>query len=378
MRGDLREIRSALLAKSRSFQPSGGTLKLSAAIEVYVKRKRDEGLVYDSGAAYLAGLRKQTGDVSLERITTRQISTFLEGPKSSPSTWLGKYHLLRGFFDFWLARGEMEVLPMSVKRNIANSKPFLPYIFTHSEIRGLLNEASKTRKVRRSKIDSITLRTILILLYGTGIQVGEALRLLVEDVDLKKGEIRIHGNRFNRSRNIPIGPELRNLLAAYATPKGANDNHLFQDKKGQHLSYAKLEQMFRRLRRKSGIRRHDEGSFQPRMYDLRHTFAVHRIAGWIKHGANLNRMLPALAVYMGLTGLRSTERYLSFTPERFRTQLDQLSPRRGKKRWRDDPELMNFLSALSDGHGNTRPRSGDVSGTVSASGGAKTASAMAK
>jgi hypothetical protein len=45
-------------------------------------------------------------------------------------------------------------------------------------------------------------------------------------------------------------------------------------------------------------------------------------------------------------GLGSTESYLSLTPERFRTRLDKLSPRRGKKKWRDDPALMNFLAGL--------------------------------
>ncbi len=82
------------------------------------------------------------------------------------------------------------------------------------------------------------------------------------------------------------------------------------------------------------------------MHDLRHTFAVHRITSWIKHGAELNRMLPALAVYMGQSGLGSTERYLSLTPERFRTQLMKLSPAKAQKRWRDDAALMKFLADL--------------------------------
>ena len=90
------------------------------------------------------------------------------------------------------------------------------------------------------------------------------------------------------------------------------------------------------------------------MYDLRHTFAVHRITAWIKHGADLNRMLPALSVYMGLAGLRSTEKYLSLTPERFRAQLIKLSSGGSKKKWRDDPELMRFLSRLSKDTGQNR------------------------
>lgn len=82
------------------------------------------------------------------------------------------------------------------------------------------------------------------------------------------------------------------------------------------------------------------------MHDLRHTFAVHRITAWFKQGADMNRMLPALAAYVGQVGLGSAERYLSLTPERFRRELVKLSPQRRKKRWRDDPALMRFLAEL--------------------------------
>jgi integrase/recombinase XerD len=82
------------------------------------------------------------------------------------------------------------------------------------------------------------------------------------------------------------------------------------------------------------------------MRDLRQTFAVHRIASWIKEGADLNRMLPALSAYMGLAGVVSTQRFLFLTPERFKRELDKLSPLKGRKHWRDDPALMTFLASL--------------------------------
>jgi integrase/recombinase XerD len=82
------------------------------------------------------------------------------------------------------------------------------------------------------------------------------------------------------------------------------------------------------------------------MRDLRSTFAVHRITSWIKEGADLNRMLPALAAYMGNVSLASTEKYLSLTPERFRKELQKLSPQRGNGHWRDNPALIKFLTAL--------------------------------
>jgi len=74
---------------------------------------------------------------------------------------------------------------------------------------------------------------------------------------------------------------------------------------------------------------------------------VHRLTSWFKQCADMNRLLPALAAYIGRVGLGSTERYLSMTPERFRKQLLKLSPQcRKKRRWRDDPALMKFLAEL--------------------------------
>lgn len=186
--------------------------------------------------------------------------------------------------------------------------------------------------------------------------VGEVLRLLIEDVDLKKGVVTIRRNRYNRSRSIPIGPDLMNVLKDYLGSRrrqNATDRSFFLSKEGQAVNEAALVSTYERLRRLSGICRRNGSRFQPRMYDLRHTFAVHRITGWIKHGADLNRMLPALSVYMGLVGLRTTEKYLFLTPERFRAQLIQLSPQRRKRRWRDDHELMRFLVQLSENAGKS-------------------------
>jgi integrase len=96
----------------------------------------------------------------------------------------------------------------------------------------------------------------------------------------------------------------------------------------------------------SGVTRRDGVASRPRLHDLRHTFAVHRIDGWIKHGADLNRMLPALSVYMGRHGLGSSDRYLTLSPERFRAQLNKLSPERGSRKWRRNPALIKFLTEL--------------------------------
>ena len=104
---------------------------------------------------------------------------------------------------------------------------------------------------------------------------------------------------------------------------------------------------FKKLRLIAGIKRWDGSRYQPRVSDLRFTFAVHRITKCIEDGVDLNLMLPALAAYMGQVGLGSTERYLFMTPERFRGDLDKLSPMRGKGQWSGDLELMRFLASLN-------------------------------
>jgi integrase/recombinase XerD len=323
-------------------------MTLLEAIEIYVERKRAEGLFYSQSEKSLLSMSRHVGKSSLERVTARHVASFLDGPKTSPITWEMKYGLLRSFFDFWLARGQIEVLPLPAKRRTSH-RAFIPYIYTHTEIRALLKATRTSQKVVSCRIDARTVRTFLIFLYGTGALVGEAMRLQVADVDLKRGLLTIRANRDNRPRTIPIGQDLRKILGGYLESRlcqGPSAGHFFTNKDGEGLSASTFSTTFLRVRRQSGVERRDGARYQPRMHDLRHTFAVHRITGWIRHRADLNRMLPALAAYMGQTGIGSTERYLSLTPERFRTQLDKLSPMRGKKRWRDDQALMKFLAEL--------------------------------
>ena len=149
---------------------------------------------------------------------------------------------------------------------------------------------------------------------------------------------------------IPVGPDLCARLRRHkcGLAKVPSESPcFFVGKDGKALKEPALIFAFRRLRRLAGIERHDGATYQPRMHDLRATFAVHRLTSWLRQGGDLNRLIPALSAYMGQCGLGSTERYLKLTPERFRDQLVKLSPQRpGRRRWRDDTILMKFLAEL--------------------------------
>ena len=63
------------------------------------------------------------------------------------------------------------------------------------------------------------------------------------------------------------------------------------------------------------MRRHDGAYFQPRLHDLRHSFAVHRLVAWYRQGADVQLLLPKLSTYLGHIHLAETQHYLTMTPD---------------------------------------------------------------
>jgi len=329
---------------------------LFGAIQTYIDVRRARGVLFDRGSEILRSFSRKVGDVPLDAIRPAQILEFLTGRRTSTSGWRRNFSLLRTFFEHWSARGFLGQSPMPPIRPPAARilSPYVPYVYTRNEVRLLLRAISSWQNYswqnrKLSRMDSRTFRVLLLTLYATGIRTGEALSLLRKDVDLSRGVITIPGGRYTRPRSIPIGPDLQARLRqhkrSFASVR-SETQRFFVGKDGEALNKVSLCVAFRNLRRLAGIRRHDGAIYQPRMFDLRTTFAVHRLTSWLRQDADLNRLLPALSAYMGQCGLGSTERYLKLTPERFRDQLVTLSPQHRKKRWRDDPALMKFLDNL--------------------------------
>ena len=324
-------------------------MKLQQGVALYVEDKRSCGMQFTKGHQNLISFARFVGDMSLERIQSRHIVTFLNGPRTSNTTWVQKYNLLRNFFRFWVERNCMRMPPLPTARR-KSPQTFMPYIYSRAEIRVLLSSTRASQESSTSRIDGRTLRTLLLFLYGTGALIGEGRRLLCEDVDFERKVVTIRNSLCQPSRTIPFGSDLEKILTSYFRShhqKSARKaQHFFVCKDGSSISDSYLNNTFQKLRRHARIVRHDGIAQPPRMHDLRYTFAVHRLTAWHKHGADLHRMIPALSVYMGYVRLGATARFLRFIPERFRGPLNKLSPRQAKRHWRDDPKLMQFLSTL--------------------------------
>ncbi len=323
-------------------------MNLSEGIEQYVAHRRTEGIMFKTGEESFREFSGRVGNVEMQALSTLDIARYLACFEEFPAAWQNRFCLLERFLNYWIVRGQILPLPMPPRKARSLTR-FLPYVFNRSELRCLIASASSCQSRWNSAIDPKTLRTLVIVAYATGARTGELRALTRRDLKLKTKKLQLHVPRCERKRTIPIGSELCDVLDSFSQWRFGTktaDKSLFVTKEGEPLSANHLSVTFARLCRTAGVQRRDGFITNPRFQDLRNTFAVHHVAAWIKAGSDLNRMLPALAGYMGIDNLLSPERYLRMTPERFLGPLKLLSPKKRRVHWRDDPAVMTFLAKL--------------------------------
>jgi integrase/recombinase XerD len=321
-------------------------MNFAEGIQRYVTQKHVQGIAFSHGESDLLKLARITGDVELSEIRPHHVLTFLNKSPLANITWRLKYYILTRFFDYWTAYGEMPELSMPPIRPRVR-RDSLPYIYSHTELKMIIRAANDPSF--RCSIHRQTLRAFLIVLYGSGARVGEVLALQVGNVDLVRRTLTINNKNAMRSRLIPIGADLIDILRrflAWRSKMAFESQRLFALKSGRPIIPQAIGPVFRRLRKIANVIGQRKSTGHPRMMDFQCSFAVHRINSWILGKKDLNRLLPALAVYMGFSGLNTTQRYLHMAPARFKPHLNKLSPSGMKRHWRNDENLMQFLDGL--------------------------------
>src|SRR5208337_1350376 len=149
------------------------------------------------------------------------------------------------------------------------------------------------------------------------------LRLRCRDVDCAERLITVWDTKFFKSRFVPIGATLAEALVRYQREGGVSSgdgqrSHFFLRKNATAIPLDSLDVAFSRLRKWARVRRPYPDPWQPRIHDLRATFAVHRLIAWYREGRDVQRLLPALATYLGHINVSSTQAYLTMTPELLR------------------------------------------------------------
>ena len=303
-------------------------MKLARVVEDYVTLKRSTGLRFTNAATILKAFARAAGPIDVNEVAQETVQTFLHGSRQISSTWHLKHYTLVGLFRFAMQRGLVSTSPVPylVPKRPAYAKP---YIYSTDELRRLLDatEALDLRHPqtgRTASVSALTFRTLILLLYGAGLRLSEALALTVDDVDLSANLLVVRITKFFKTRLLPIGPQLSLALGLYAEKRLAlvdrepSGSTFLLRRRGTALSRYAAEHYFRVLRSRVGIERHDGAYFQPRLHDLRHTFAVHRLVAWYRQGANVQILLPRLSTYLGHVSLAETQHYLTMTPDLLR------------------------------------------------------------
>ena len=294
-------------------------MMLHTAIEDYLSLKRSLGAVFATETRILHAFGRTLGDMPLDAIGPQACRGFCRGTGRPTRWWERKHQALQSFFAFLVSRHALAASPLPEPAPKL-PRDFEPYIYSHDELTRLL-DATAILRTARSSAQAHTVRTLLLVLYAAGLRPGEGLRLRCCDVDLGERILAIWDTKFFKSRLVPIGAKLAGALELYRTarrhlpmPVGSRST-FFATRTGKAIPLARLEAAFVRLRNHADIRRPAQSRWQPRLHDLRHAFAVHRLIAWYRTGVDLHACLPLLATYLGHINLSGTQAYLTMTPE---------------------------------------------------------------
>lgn len=313
-------------------------MKLLKAITNYVTYRKTLGEIFLTNERFLKAFARTIGtETNLSDIKSEHVNTFIAGKGPITASWHAKHQALRGFYCYVISRGytTKSPLPTVIPKR---PPPFVPYIYTRRELRSLLDATSIYQK-NRSQLEPYMVRTLLLLLYGAGLRIKEAVSLTLADVDLDRALLIIRETKFHKTRLVPIGKQLTQALSQYVARRQREgyskcpESPFFINRNGKPVNQHTIENTFQRIREIADVKRTDGARYQPRLHDLRHTFAVHRLTAWYKQGEDVQKWLPVLSVYLGHRYLAATSVYLTMTP----TLLQQANLRFENYTLKEDP-----------------------------------------
>jgi integrase len=208
-----------------------------------------------------------------------------------------------------------------------------PYLYSDQEIlqllRATLNRPLSPRHAKRCALLPWVYYCLFGLLSVSGLRLGEARNLELQDVDLKAGVLTVRGAKFGKDRLVPLHASTCRVLADYIARRQrywANrvvSSYLFVSSWGNRLDSGQIHRAFYAVSREIGLRSASD-SRGPRLHDLRHRFASKTLLRWYRAGEDPEQRLPTLSAYLGHVHYSDTFWYLSALPELMREAMSRL------------------------------------------------------
>jgi integrase/recombinase XerD len=282
-------------------------------VGTYLAHWRALGRRYRQEQWLLETLLRELPVLGHDDLTADSFECWFDGLKNHHSNTRRKWAQLLRHFCVWRRRSDPGCFVPGPEL-ICRAQPHVtPVILGDRHVARMLAAADALEPSPNSPLRPATMRLAVVLLYTTGLRLGELQRLALGDIEDDGGLLRVRESKFNKSRLLPLSAStcaellaylVRRASAGFATPPSAP--LLCTRARG-------LQHGLNSLLRGAAIA--VEGTHQPRVHDLRHSFAVQALARWYREGADVQAQLPKLAMYMGHVSIESTAYYLRWTDE---------------------------------------------------------------
>lgn len=285
--------------------------------------KLEKGLSKNTESAYARDLDKyfkwldnENLDVTAVRLV--DIERFITActPEAKATTVARLMSSIRHFYKY-LQMEELITENPSELLELPKLEKYLPEVLSVAEVNNLISA------IDVSTDEGFRNKTMIELLYATGMRVSELLSLRLSDVYFEESLIKVTG-KGNKQRFIPVYQSALDLLRRYISdirPKcqlsKKSENFIFLNKKGSPLSRVMVFTFIKKYARMSGVQK----SVSP--HTFRHSFATHLVEA----GADLRSVQDLL----GHESILTTEIYTHLSQKHLRKMIESYHPRSGKK-----------------------------------------------
>lgn len=277
----------------------------------------EKGLSQHTLSAYGNDLRAfsqwlEKKQVSLIRVQRVDVLEYLASQVSSPARSVARrLSTLRRFYGFLIREEQIHDDPVSQvdSPHIGRS---LPHSLTEDDVEQLLQAPDI------ETLNGFRDRTMLELLYATGLRVSELITLSLIQINLQQGVVRVTG-KGNKERLVPFGEEASSWLDEYIHTvrldilQGRLSDALFPSNRGKAMTRQTFWYAIRRYALQAGIK----SDISP--HTLRHAFATHLL----NHGADLR----VVQMLLGHSDISTTQIYTHVAKERLKTLHKKYHPR---------------------------------------------------
>ncbi|HKL23427.1 MAG TPA: site-specific tyrosine recombinase/integron integrase [Candidatus Nanoarchaeia archaeon] len=245
---------------------------------------------------------------NLKDLKNRDIRLFIEylyDIDRKRTTINRKISVLRTYFKFLRREELLDENPMEEILSAKNNKK-LPDFLTINEINDLINS------IGEENLLDLRNKTILELLYATGLRVEELVNLKKNDINFGNKYLKVKG-KGNKERSVPITDIALKKLNKYLKRRKYENERIFLSKNGNPLSQRDIRRILKKLIKKMAL----DKNITP--HTIRHSFATHLL----ERGADL-RLVQEL---LGHSSISTTQIYTHISMEKMKEYYKKFHPR---------------------------------------------------